>query len=163
MNKKILKSRKEYSTHALSLDEEGICGFCEIKQELIIAKYKHWILMYSEFPYWKYNTILISRRHVDKFSDLFSEEVSELTNITNEIDFMYKESGIIGENSPFGVQLLMFWRSRFVDPFKNYVAHFHLHICPEFEKSWDDILDDNAQNIDIDLLKKVFREKHENK
>ncbi|MFZ3043518.1 MAG: HIT domain-containing protein [Minisyncoccia bacterium] len=144
--------REEYREH---LDElGGQCAFCATPAALNIREYPNWIFAYAAFPYRKYHTLLISKRHVVHFSELSPEELVELAKIIQDIEELYKASGVIGAQSDLGNQMYYSWRSRYkLDAEKKSVFHFHLHIYPEFSTNHDVVLEDDAWDIDMNRLK----------
>lgn len=69
---------------------KNICPFCE--QELLINKYKYWILVENKFPYDKiseYHHLLATIREVEEFEDLKKEEITELKNIFRKLEKNY--------------------------------------------------------------------------
>ncbi len=153
MEKIIPQSRKKYQARLDKL--KGRCGLCNLPPDLNIIEYKYWDWAFNEFPYWKYNTMVVLKRHVKEFTDISAAELKEFQKILQEIEARYIESGVIGPESSFGMQLIMFWRFRPLNSLiKRPVSHIHLHICPEFQNAWEKCLDLNAWNFDMDLLKK---------
>ncbi len=138
--------RVEYQQHLKDLD--GKCAFCEMTSDLNIKEFYHWIWAFAAFPYRKYHTLLISKRHLLRFSDLNNDELSELAKITEELNIIYRDKRIIGQDSKYGDQLFTCWRTRQDDALKKSVSHLHLHFYPKFAEnnphdcdSWDIELD----------------------
>lgn len=149
MNKPL--PRSEYERHLKNLGAE--CAFCTMSDALNIKEYKYWILVYAAFPYRKYHTLLVSKRHVTNFSELENGELSEFAYITEDVNRIYKESGIVGDGSVYGDQLFFSWRSRDKSEIsKKSVSHLHLHFYPEIGKDINIVLDENAWDIDTSLL-----------
>jgi diadenosine tetraphosphate (Ap4A) HIT family hydrolase len=148
------KRRSEYEKHLEHL--AGECAFCKMSPELNIREYKSWTWTFAAFPYRKYHTLIIPRRHILSFSQLNPDEINELQTIIEDIEADYQESGIVGKHSEFGDQLLTLWRFRTKNENekKKSVAHFHMHVYPKFAKEVDSELDENASEIDISKLKK---------
>jgi diadenosine tetraphosphate (Ap4A) HIT family hydrolase len=146
-----LLPRSEYDQHLMAL--KGQCTFCKMSDDLNIKKYQHWTFVYAAFPYRKYHTLLISKRHIIQFSDLVPEELAELSSITQEIIQIYRKSGVVAEDSEFGDQVLFSWRSRSGTAVeKKPVFHLHFHIYPEVGKDVAIVLDDRAWDIDMSRL-----------
>ena len=149
----ILKSRHEYKKLSREEKHSKECRLCKIKKQHVIKSFKNWTWVFSEFPYYKYHTMLVPKSHILRFHQLNNDEILELLSIIKEIEFIYKKSGVIGKKSKYGTQLLIFWRSRYWAPDKKFVEHLHMHFCPEFGGAWDTILDDNAHEIDLKRIR----------
>jgi len=133
--------------------KEDACVFCELNPELVISSdYKHWTWIFVDLPYWKYHTALVPKRHILRFHELTPEEVTEFSAITKEIEEKYQEKKLVSEDSKFGIQLLMFWRSRYWTSKKN-TQHLHMHFVPEFEGAWNSILDPEAHITNLDVFR----------
>lgn len=144
-------SRKEYGKHLTDLD--GKCAFCGNNEKLTLKKFKHWTWVFSAFPYKKHHTLLIPKRHITRLSELNLEELNEFTAILAEIEMSYRHSKIIDKVSLNGDQMFFSWRSRHDDSIKKSVAHFHLHIYPKFATVDDLLLDPEASDYQMDILK----------
>jgi diadenosine tetraphosphate (Ap4A) HIT family hydrolase len=123
-----------------------------MSSNLTIKEYSNWILAYAAFPYRKYHTLVIAKRHILKMSDLTAEELKELTTIADEIENLYVTTGIVGPDSEFGSQTQFTWRSRSNLVEKKSVSHIHVHAYPEFAKDPGIPLDDQAWDIDMSRL-----------
>lgn len=145
--------RTHYKEHLENL--KGKCAFCNMDKDLNIFETENWIWAYSAFPYRKFNTLLISKRHLSKFNELNELEVRELQELTLKIEEIYKEKKIIGKSTAHGDQLFYAWRSRSENSMKESVAHFHLHIYPKFSSEDDTPQQDDAWDIDIETLKEI--------
>jgi diadenosine tetraphosphate (Ap4A) HIT family hydrolase len=95
--------RLEYRKHIDSL--AGSCAFCADQEGLIIKKFIHWDWVFAAFPYRKYHTILVPRRHIINFFDLEESELLEFILIIKEVEDVYKKSGIVSRESLFGDQM----------------------------------------------------------
>jgi diadenosine tetraphosphate (Ap4A) HIT family hydrolase len=149
-----IKNRDQYSLKLKELDIEKKCGFCNLKDEFILKEYEYWIWVYSEFPYWKYNTIVISKKHKVKFADLLPEELSELKTIFIEAENAFVKSGIMPQESSWGMDIL--WRQRVAMEGYETRSHIHIHLCPHQEGLFTSILDPEAHLINTNLLKEVL-------
>jgi len=149
----ILKSREEYKSKFMELNNSPVCIFCNPKEEFIIRVYENWTWVFVEFPYFKFHTMLLPKSHALRFSDLTEKELLELAEVLREVEQRYQNREIIGAQSSYGTMLHMSWLSRYGNSNKKFVEHFHLHIWPDVEGSWESILDDKAWDVDIDLLK----------
>lgn len=150
MNITLPLARTHYKKHREELGDQ--CAFCTMSADLTIYSLEHWLWVFAAFPYGKYHTILIPKRHILNFSDLKPEEFLELKQMIAEVERRYRKSGVISSSSTFGDQLFFSWRSRGESEDKKSVAHYHLHICPRFEAEDDYPLDKEAHEIDISLL-----------
>lgn len=148
MKNKNIRPRTEYRGYIEKLNQNNICGFCSIQGGLMIEEYQHWVWIYCQFPYWKFNTLLIPKRHILKFYDLNTDELQELATTLKDIECAYNDFNLVGKKSEYGQHLIMFWRSRFSTPDTFTLSHLHLHICTEKEGAWDNILDKNAWDIE---------------
>lgn len=132
----------------------GICGFCNLDKSFLIKEFKHWLWVYSEFPYWKYNTIVVSKSHKIKFSELSVDEMFELREIFSKVEKIYLEAGITKDNAGWGMDIL--WRQRVNTSGFETRSHIHIHLCPNQEGLFTNILDPEANKIDTSLLKKYL-------
>ncbi len=128
--------RKEYAKHLKSL--KGVCAFCSDRDSLLIKKFRHWGWYFAAFPYRKYHTLLVSKRHVTEFTELRAAELSELKLAIKHIETHYRAKGIVSASSRFGDQFFFAWRSRYDGRAKPSLAHFHLHIYPKFASETND-------------------------
>ncbi|MFA6407793.1 MAG: HIT domain-containing protein [Candidatus Paceibacterota bacterium] len=145
--------RNKYKTHLKDLN--GGCAFCKKPSDLVIKEYKNWVWVFSAFPYKKYHTLLFSKRHIIKFSELDVKELGELKKILGEIEYYYREKKIICKNSKFGDQIFFSWRSRYNDKIKKSVSHFHLHIYPQFAQRINEIIDKDSWDINTSIFKNI--------
>ena len=74
--------REEYKKHLKDLN--GGCAFCIMSPELTINEYSFWNWVFAAFPYRKYHTLLISKRHVVRFSELKKEELKHIVKTVND-------------------------------------------------------------------------------
>lgn len=126
-----------------------------MSDDLTIKKYGQWVLVYAQFPYRKYHTLLIPKRHVTHFSELDTKELTEFASITEDVEKMYRESGVIGDTSIYGEHLFTSWRARSKGEVeKKSVSHLHVHFFPEMDKDSNIALDDMAWDINPTLLRK---------
>lgn len=144
--------RSKYKEYLKKLD--GKCAFCIQQKELEIKKFKHWTWSFSGFPYRKYHTLLISKRHITKFFELEPEELLELKTITKYIERRYRETGIFSDRSKVGNQLFSSWRSRYDDTMKKSVEHFHLHFYAKMEWEENELFGKYPHKINQDIFKK---------
>lgn len=142
--------RSEYQDHLKSLG--GNCAFCPVASGCLIAEYEKWLWIYSAFPYRKYHTLLVPKRHLILFQQLSDDELLEMKKIVAEIERTYFSSGIIGASSDCGDQIFFCWRSRFDPSIKMPVAHLHLHIYPKSGGADDVLLDPTSHEIDKSKL-----------
>lgn len=143
--------RSAYKQHLEHLGDA--CAFCSRADALGIEEYENWVWAYSAFPYRKYHTLLISKRHIVQFSELSAKELEELTRITKGITQLYKDAEIVSKTSTLGDQLFFSWRMRDeLEGEKKAVSHFHLHIYPEIGKEISIVLDQEAWDIDMARL-----------
>lgn len=150
-----IKNRALYADKLKELDSDKKCGFCNIKSEFILKEYKHWIWVYSEFPCWKYNTIIVSKIHKVKFSDLLPEELVELKTIFSDAENALIDSGIIPKEKGWGMDILLKQRP-FLSGYETR-SHMHIHLCPQKEGLFVSILDPEAHVIDTELLRSVIK------
>ncbi|MEI6022906.1 MAG: HIT domain-containing protein [bacterium] len=146
----VLFPRNAYAKHLTCL--KNSCAFCTEGGELLIKRFQYWDWIYSKFPYRKFHTLLIPKRHITRFEELQTEELFELSSILKEVEHRYIDAHIVSEDSVYGDQMYFCWRSRFVPKEKKSVEHFHLHICPKFEIQQGIILEDDAWDIEIGVL-----------
>lgn len=64
------------------------CIYCE--QELLIQKYKYWILLDNKFPYSaiaRTHLMLASKRHIVEQGELTLDEISELYDLLDKLEY----------------------------------------------------------------------------
>jgi len=61
------------------------CFFCNLPKERIIKEYDHWIIIKDDFPVAKDHTLIISKKHISKYSQLNIFQWNELFSIINDV------------------------------------------------------------------------------
>jgi|GEM_PF-1482331 len=142
-----------YDEHVRSL--AGACAFCRMAEHLDIERLAAWTWVYAAFPYRRYHTLLVPKRHVTRFSELRSEELSELVEAVALAEERYLAAGIVGEPPAAGGHLVLSWRLRAAfDPTKQSVQHLHLHLYPRPDGQHDVDLEEDAWDFDTGLLRR---------
>lgn len=95
--------RREYDKHSLELS--GACAFCASSQKLVIKEYTHWTWVFAAFPYRKFHTLLVPKRHITRLTELHPEELDEMQKILGAVEAQYLASNLVHTTSPYGDQL----------------------------------------------------------
>ena len=135
----------------------NVCTFCAWKKyQIPLKEFEHWVWIVSIAPYWRYHTMIIPKRHFEKYGDMTLSEAGELVEVIN-----YGEKKILGSNLRRAdgskiEKVVYFWRFRFnrFDPISHTIrpAHFHLHLAPDKDHLWDGVLEKDAHKIDWRVL-----------
>jgi diadenosine tetraphosphate (Ap4A) HIT family hydrolase len=137
-----------YDRHVAELN--GACAFCAMSADLDVGEYPLWKWVFAAFPYRKYHTLLVPKRHVEDFSELTPEELAGLSELTSRVERAYRESGIVGEKPALGGHLVFSWRHRVaLDPAKVSLRHLHLHAYPRPDGQGDVDREEGAWDVDV--------------
>lgn len=108
------------------------CLFCEIaaagtdrdRDNFVLERGREWFVMINRYPYTTGHVMVVSRRHVEKVSDLGAEEGAEMVHLLarceRAIKRAYGPDGInlganLGRSAGAGI-----------------IGHFHLHMVPRW-------------------------------
>jgi len=83
-SKKLEKIYQDY----LKNDYDYKCIFCS--RDMIIEEFNHWILLKNKFPYnkvFKNHCLLSPKAHIKEFKDLYKDEITELNELLEELDY----------------------------------------------------------------------------
>jgi len=159
-----LLSREEYYSYLKELESlpSDYCSFCQDQADLTLKEFIYWNLVFCKAPYWKYHLMLVPKRHFKKFTEMSSEEQKEFNKaIKYTLETLQSANLKYNNGEPVGMYLF-FWRmrDRDYDPVANVrkTEHFHFHIVPEKEHMLEPVLDNEACNIDVEGLKKLFKD-----
>jgi len=136
----------------------NVCTFCEWeKYQIVLKEFEHWVWIENIAPYWDYHTLIISKRHFEKYGDMTFKEAGELISV---IDYGTKkiiDGKLKRKDGSLIEKVLYMWRDRFnrFDPISGTIrpAHFHLLLSPDRDHSFDPILDPEAHKCDMSKLK----------
>jgi diadenosine tetraphosphate (Ap4A) HIT family hydrolase len=132
-----------YAEHVADLS--GACAFCSMSADLGIGDYPLWKWVFAAFPYRKYHTLLVPKRHVENFGELDAAELAELSSLVTRL-----ESGVVGEKPALGGHLVFSWRHRVAfDPSKVSLKHLHLHAYPRPDGQGDVDKEEGAWDVDV--------------
>lgn len=129
-----LMTRSEYHDWVKSLPV-GYCPFCDwTNNEILLEEGKLWIWIASRSPVWRYQTLLVPKRHIRDIIEFTSEELGECLSLYKNIIQKYISLKLVdNEGNPY-VKYEMLWRKRLDchDPVNHIVKpdHFHLNIYP---------------------------------
>ncbi|KPJ55118.1 hypothetical protein AMJ47_01170 [Parcubacteria bacterium DG_72] len=126
------------------------CAFCEIDKEKtrIIKQAKHCYVCFSNPRLMPAHLLVISKRHVEKLSELNKEEREELINLV--IEFQEK----ILNNIAKGCDIKQNYRSfQTQDGLK--LDHLHIHLLP---REFEDELYEKSQIFEKDIFKPLTQE-----
>jgi ATP adenylyltransferase len=126
------------------------CPFCEIDKEKtkIIKQGKHCYVCFSNPRLMPGHLLVISKRHVEKISELNKEEREEL------IDFVVEYQDKIADNVEEGCDIRQNYRPfQAQDGFK--LDHLHIHLQP---REFEDELYKKSQIFEKDIFKSLTQE-----
>lgn len=151
MNK--LMSRPEYDKWMAKLPA-GTCTFCNWKEyQIILKEFENWVWIANLAPYWYWHTMIMSKRHFVKFTDMSMRENAELPTILDYIEKKFVDAKLVRSDGVDVEKFVFFWRFRLnrFDPISKTVRpdHFHLHIAPDKDHLWDSTLDLKAHTCDV--------------
>ena len=150
MNK--LLSRTEYEEMVKKIPN-GDCRLCNLKDQIMLGNSKYWFWIACLSPYWKYHTMLISKKHIEDIAELTAEEFTDLQNFYQKIknhllSLKIKHS----DDKPIDQFMLMVrLREENIPGGSVYPKpkHLHIHFIPDREGAERFNLDSTAINIDI--------------
>ncbi len=153
-----LLTRKTYEKFLADLPKER-CPFCDYrKYQIVLREGKNWVWVAALAPYWRYHTMLIPKRHFRYFWDMKEAEIKELTKLTRVIIQFYREKKLHRRDKSLIKQYVFFWRLRdnLYDPISKNIRydHFHIHIAPDKDHSWEPIIDPKAHLWDVNEFRK---------
>lgn len=154
---KKLLTRPEYDQFMREIPENK-CTFCEwAKYQVVLKEFEHWVWICNIAPYWKYHTMIIPKRHFEKYSDMTPAEAGELVKVLDYGEKKIIDSNLLRSDGTLIEKVVYFWRFRFnrFDPISGTVrpAHFHIHLCGDKDHLWDRVLDSDATEWDFNCLK----------
>lgn len=155
MIKKLL-TRTEYDSFMKALPENK-CTFCEWeKYQVILKEFENWVWIANLSPYWKFHTMIVSKRHFEKYSDMTFKEAGELVKVIDYGEKKILDAKLVRDDGTLIEKVVYFWRYRFnrFDPISGTIrpSHFHLHLCADKDHLWDGVLDQNATEWDYKVL-----------
>lgn len=153
---KHLMTRPEYDEFMKTLSADK-CTFCEWeKYQVILKEFENWVWIANLAPYWKYHTMIMPKRHFEKYSDMTFLEAGELVKVIDYGEKRILDAKFERDDGSLVEKVVYFWRYRFnrFDSISGTVrpSHFHLHLCADKDHRWDSTLDDNAIDWDIERL-----------
>ncbi len=158
-----LLTREEYYLYLKEIEVSfpaDYCSFCQDQGALMLKEFKYWKLIFCKAPYWKYHLMLVPKRHFKEFTQMNKEEQEEFNKAIKYTLGVLRSAKLKYDDGKLVDVFLFFWRVR--DQNRDPIAlvrktdHFHFHIVPEKEHSWESILDPNARDIDVGFLKDLF-------
>jgi len=152
-----LLTREEYDIWFKDIPENA-CTFCDWKKyQIVLKEFEHWIWIANIAPYWKWHTMIIPKRHFEKYADMTFMEAGELVSVIDYGEKKLLESNLKRSDGSKVEKVVYFWRFRFnrFDPVSGTVrpAHFHMHLTPDKDHLWDKILDKDAHTVNFNILK----------
>lgn len=151
-----LMSRPDYDKWVKTLSDSH-CTFCDWKNyQVVLKEFEHWVWIYNLAPYWYWHTMIISKRHFSRFSDMTFKEVGELPSVIDYGEKKMLESKLKRPDGSLIEKVVYFWRFRFnrFDPISGTVRpdHFHIHLTGDKDRLWDPVVDPNAYKCDYKVL-----------
>lgn len=156
-----LLSRDEYYAKRGDIPAD-VCVLCSMEQ-VVIATAKHWDWVAALAPYWKYQTMLVPKRHIAKVSDLSAEEMGEFLELHDQIVASYRDAEITFKDGTKLQNVLIFWRHRYTlynDAINaNNIDHLHIHFACDREHFLDPITEADAASWNPKIFEgKLFAE-----
>lgn len=152
-----LMTRKDYDKWVASVPLK-VCTFCEWKKyQVVLKEFENWVWIANIAPYWRYHTMILSKRHFLRFSDMSFKEAGELTQVIDYGEKKILDAKLKRKDGTLIEKVVYFWRFRLnaYDPISGTTrnGHFHLHLAPDKDHLWDPIVDPTACKIDMSILK----------
>lgn len=158
-----LLTREEYYHYLKEMEvslPSDYCPFCQDQGALMLKEFQYWELVFCQAPYWKYHLMLVPKRHFKEFTEMDKAEQEEFNKAIKYTLKVLQSAKLKYNDGKLVDVFLFFWRIRGQnrDPIAlvRKTDHFHFHIVPEKEHSWESILDPDACNIDMGFLKDCF-------
>lgn len=145
--------RKTYDSWFKEIPKD-VCTFCQWeKYQVVLKEFEHWVWIANIAPYWKWHTMIISKRHFEKYSDMTFLEAGELTTVIDYGEKKIIDNKLTREDGSLIEKVVYFWRYRFnkFDRVSGTIRpdHFHVHLCCDRDHLWDPIVDENACKVNI--------------
>lgn len=119
---------RDYKFHLQSLNQQGICPFCE-EQKYAVDENKYAFVLPARAPYHEDHVLICPKRHAETLEDFSSEELTHIYELITkwEILLYHKHR-----------ELVVFLRQGSVwGRTGKTISHLHRHIVPHFEiKFW---------------------------
>lgn len=151
-----LMSREQYDVWMKALVPNE-CTFCDITKQIVLKEFNYWYWIANIAPYWKYHTMIIPKRHFEKYSDMTMQEAGELVTVIDYGEKKIIDAHLTRDDGSLIEKVVYFWRYRMnrFDKVSGTVrpSHFHIHLCPDKDHLWDPIIADNAHEWDVEVLK----------
>lgn len=154
---KQLMDRKEYDRWLEKLPK-GVCTFCEWeKYQILLKEFKHWVWIANIAPYWKYHTMIISKRHFEKYAAMTPSEAEELGRVIDYGGKKIIDSKLCRDDGSLIEKVVYFWRFRVnnFDMVSGTVrpTHFHVHLVQDRDHLWDPIIKGSACDWEVNCLR----------
>lgn len=151
-----LLTREEYD-NVVSKFSKDYCALCDKDfKQINVRKSADWKLILNMAPYWPHHLMLHPKRHIEKMSEITSEDFEQIKFLYEEAINLYKEKKITHKhNGKLVDQYILMFRYRDTTQKElkgNKVNHLHIHISPTTEGAFDPILDKDASKIDVDAF-----------
>ena len=151
-----MMNRKDYDLWLRELHPH-VCTFCDPTKQIVIKEFDYWIWIANIAPYWKYHTMIVPKRHFEKFSDMTFLEAGELIKVIDYGEKKMIDAKLKRDDGTLIEKVVYFWRFRLdrFDPLSGTVrpSHFHCHLCFDKDRLWDPIIDENAKDWDPDVFR----------
>lgn len=150
---KHLMNREEYDKWFEKLPKD-ICTFCQWeKYQIILREFDRWVWIANIAPYWRWHTMIISKRHFVRYSDMTFKEAGELPFVFDYAEKKILDSELKRKDGSLIEKVVYFWRFRAnrFDPVSGTVRpdHFHIHLSPDKDHLWDPIVEKSANEVNV--------------
>ena len=95
------------------------CPFCDIKNEYVVEKWKHFTVLLARAPYIKDHILIVPNRHLVRLSEITPKEILVIEKWMREMETIYSEVNLLLRD---GVANWKVGKS---------IDHLHFHIVPD--------------------------------
>lgn len=134
------------------------CGIWEKfnEKDLLIKEYDHWKLLLKADPNTLGNCVVVTKRHMEAFSEITDEEMKDFAKVIREFEKAAKKT--------FNYDKINYLMLMMKD------NHTHFHIFPRYKETkefageeWKDpftgrVLDNDKKEVSLEVLNKIKEE-----
>ena len=143
---------EKYKKYLMTLGK-NYCPFCDIQKQIILGKSKHWTWVANIAPYWRYNILIVPKKHRLDFDELEMEELIDLQKFYKKIIKHLLSLNLKHTNGKVMKYFMFMIRTRKYEQIGkngyNKSNHLHVNLCPDGERIKRFNLDLSAVDVDI--------------